>query len=144
MTSCAIWSWDKTGNIPRKICSAQICIQMLRLLTQHVSLNEVAGYSEIAPNSVPLGARPFNSWGVCRTGWFRKKVSCKCDLVRKKRPFQRKDNEKKFSCCRQDMNVACYLFHLPGGLYIIHQTVHSSLAPFRTLELVWNVPPMHS
>ena len=28
---------------------------MLRLLTQHVSLNEVAGYSEIAPNSVPLG-----------------------------------------------------------------------------------------
>ena len=29
---------------------------MLRLLTQHVSLNEVAGYSEIAPNSVPLGA----------------------------------------------------------------------------------------
>ena len=42
--------------ITRKICSAQISIQMLRLLTQHVhvSLNEVAGYSEIAPNSVPL------------------------------------------------------------------------------------------
>ena len=37
---------------------------MLRLLTQHVSLNEVAGYSEIAPNSIPLGADHLTLEGV--------------------------------------------------------------------------------
>ena len=38
---------------------------MLRLLTQHVSLNEVAGYSEIAPNSGPLGADHLTLEGGC-------------------------------------------------------------------------------
>ena len=115
MTSRAIWSWDKTGNIPRKICSAQICIQMLRLLAQHVSLNEVARYSEIAPNSGPLGADHLILEGGC--GWFRKNISCK-PLSEEKNCMQHKWNRKKILALLQarKKNVAKLFHHSRGTL----------------------------
>ena len=55
---------------------------MLRLLAQHVSLNEVVGYSEIAPNSGPLGADHLTLEGGV---WMISKKSFLQALVRRKK-----------------------------------------------------------
>ena len=97
---------------------------MLRLLTQHVSLNEVAGYSEIAPNSVPLGADHLTLEGgvddfekkfpasPCR----KKKIACSTNEI-----------EKKFlHCCKQEKKMLQSYFIIPGGLY----KIPAKLQPF--------------
>ena len=45
---------NSNNDIIPKVAREPIRIQSKPSLTQHVSLNEVAEYSEIAPNSVPF------------------------------------------------------------------------------------------
>ena len=97
---------------------------MLRLLTQHVSLNEVAGYSEIAPNSVPLGADHLTLEGGVDD--FEKKFPAS-PCQKKKIACSANEIEKKIlHCCRQEKKMLQSYFIIPGGLY----KIPAKLQPF--------------
>ena len=103
---------------------------MLRLLTQHVSLNEVARYSEIAPNSVPLGADHLTLEGgvddfekkfpasPCQ----KKKIACSANEIEKNSCTAA---SKKKKCCKA-------ISSFQGDFTKSQQNCnHSSLAPFK-------------
>ena len=103
---------------------------MLRLLAQHVSLNEVAGYSEIAPNSVPLGADHLTLEGGVDD--FEKKFPAS-PCQKKKIACSTNEIEIKFlHCCKQQKKCCKAISSFQGDFTKSQQNCnHSSLAPFK-------------